>query len=109
MPTGSITKWIDDRGFGFIDNDDEPRSRAHFVHVSAMRGAPAVGDRFRFDIIEGQDGRTKAANLRSLDAEMAEADRVFGAPPGVGKKPALHSQRTGRPPSRTRPHFKQRG
>lgn len=78
MPTGKITKWIDDRGFGFLDDDDKPNGRGTFVHISALHEAPEIGDRFEYDVSTGLDGRTIAANVRPLTAEMNEARRVFG-------------------------------
>lgn len=77
MPTGRITKWFE-RGFGFLDDDDRPHGRGTFVHISALREAPEIGDRFEYDVSAGLDGRTVAANVRPLTAEMNEARRVFG-------------------------------
>jgi cold shock CspA family protein len=79
MPTGKIDKWFDNRGFGFLSDDDRPdASHGTFVHISALRAAPAVGDRFSYDINVGLDGRTVAANVRPITAETEEAARVFG-------------------------------
>lgn len=79
MPHGKIIKWIHDRGFGFLSDDQQPQSRGVFVHISAINGeAPHVGDAYSYDIIEGRDGRPMAANLLALSAANEEADRVFG-------------------------------
>lgn len=78
MPIGRIIKWVDDRGFGFIGDDQNPDARGTFVHVSAIGRVPSVGDAFEYDTAIGLDGRTSAANLRALTAAQEEADRVFG-------------------------------
>lgn len=76
---GRIEKWVADRGFGFIGDDQDRHGPAVFVHISALGGvAPQVGDAFEYDVVEGRDGRGKAANLRPLTAAREEADRVFG-------------------------------
>ncbi|MDY0056528.1 MAG: cold shock domain-containing protein [Methyloversatilis sp.] len=58
---GRLTKWQDDRGFGFI----EPRSGGEpvFVHVSAFPRdgrRPAVGETLLFDIETDERGRKQA-------------------------------------------------
>lgn len=58
---GRLTKWQDDRGFGFI----EPRSGGDpvFVHVSAFPRdgrRPAVGETLLFDIATDERGRKRA-------------------------------------------------
>lgn len=78
MPTGAITKWIDDRGFGFLDDDDKPNGRGTFVHISALREAPEIGDVLEYEIATGLDGRPRATNVRPVTAAREEADRVFG-------------------------------
>lgn len=78
MPAGKITKWIDDRGFGFISDDSDPKARGVFVHISALREAPNVGDAFSYDVTIGLDGRPAAVNVRPLTAEVEEINRVFG-------------------------------
>lgn len=79
MPIGKIDKWFATRGFGFLSDDDHPGApQGTFVHISALRAAPAVGDRFSYDINVGLDGRTVAANVRPVTSEMEEARRVFG-------------------------------
>jgi cold shock CspA family protein len=78
MPTGRITKWFDDRGFGFVSDDQQPNSRGVFAHISAIGFAPSIGEPFEFEVAIGLDGRPKAINARPLTAEMEEAQRVFG-------------------------------
>jgi cold shock CspA family protein len=78
MPYGRIIKWFDDRGFGFIGDDQQPKSRGYFVHISAIGHAPNIGDAFEYDIAPALDGRERAANARPLSPAREECDRVFG-------------------------------
>ena len=58
---GSLARWDDERGFGFIQpNEGGPQV---FVHVTAFgdrRARPAVGEVLVFDIVTGTDGRRQA-------------------------------------------------
>lgn len=63
---GTLTRWNDDRGFGFITADDG--SQPVFVHISEFgaRGArPAVGDAVGFETVTDDRGRTKAVSVSS--------------------------------------------
>lgn len=72
MFTGKLTKYLPDRGFGFIaigrGTDDD---RAFFVHISELQKAgvdiPRIGAEFEFEIAQREDGRLRAINLRALD------------------------------------------
>lgn len=68
MPAGKIVKWVEDRGFGFIQEDGEKGYLGDFVHITAMpdQQTPKVGDRFDFDRVTGMDGRSKAVNVRAV-------------------------------------------
>ncbi len=63
---GKVEKWIADRGFGFISDDNTKKS--HFVHFSALKvveggfRALNVGQEVEFDIVN-QDGKTRAENV----------------------------------------------
>jgi cold shock CspA family protein len=64
---GTLTKWNDERGFGFISpNSGGPEV---FVHVSAFPQdgrRPVVGERVEFDIEIVRDGKNRAAKLLCL-------------------------------------------
>lgn len=78
MPQGTVTKWIDHRGFGFIEPDGEGGSI--FSHISRWPAGstPLAGDRVSFDVHTGVDGRPAAINVRPISAALEEAERVFG-------------------------------
>lgn len=56
MPVGSIKKLVADRGFGFIDGDQEEL----FFHVSDVQGVSfeelQEGQRVEYDIGQGRKG-----------------------------------------------------
>ena len=69
MPTGTV-KWFNHaKGYGFIEPEDG--SKDVFVHISAVQqaglGTLNEGQRIKFDIEPGKDGKTAAANLVAID------------------------------------------
>lgn len=63
--SGTLKKWNEQRGFGFISVNGE--SREIFVHISAFerRGIrPRVGELFGFESETGADGRQRAVRVR---------------------------------------------
>ena len=51
LRTGSITRWIDDRGFGFVTASEGGEEA--FLHISALPKRavrPVVGDRISYEI-----------------------------------------------------------
>ena len=65
MANGTV-KWFNStKGFGFIQPDDGGKDV--FVHASALEraGIPSLddGQKVTFDVQDGRDGRTSAANL----------------------------------------------
>jgi CspA family cold shock protein len=69
MNFGIVTKYLADRGFGFIRPDDGGSDI--FFHISALKAAgldePTAGQRFEYDIGEGRNGKVAAVNLRRVD------------------------------------------
>ena len=69
MATGTV-KWFNfSKGFGFIQ--PESGSRDVFLHISAVERAGLTqldeGQKVKFDIEKGRDGRESAANLSLAD------------------------------------------
>lgn len=63
---GRLARYNAERGFGFLE-PVEPGDDV-FVHVSALNEAGISdflpGDKFEFDVVEGRNGKSQAANLR---------------------------------------------
>ena len=60
---GLLKTWKDDRGFGFIQPDDN--SKEVFLHISALPGTsrrPQVGDTILYQLATEQDGKVRASN-----------------------------------------------
>ncbi|MFO1367406.1 MAG: excalibur calcium-binding domain-containing protein [Marinagarivorans sp.] len=58
---GTLTKWNDDRGFGFIKHSE---TEMIFLHISAVKNMPRrprEGDVLFYDIIQDSSGKKKAA------------------------------------------------
>ena len=67
MPTGKV-KWFNaQKGFGFIEPTDG--SKDVFVHISAVEraglGSLNEGQKISYDLEQGQQGKTSAANLQA--------------------------------------------
>ena len=65
MTTGTV-KWFNAaKGFGFIEPDDG--SKDAFVHISAVEragiGSLAEGQKLRYELQQGQNGKMSAENL----------------------------------------------
>ena len=61
---GSLSKWNDDRGFGFIT--PAQGGPEVFVHITAFPQdghRPSIGERLTFEIEIGHDGKKRAKNL----------------------------------------------
>jgi cold shock protein len=67
MPVGTV-KWFNPaKGYGFIQPEDG--SKDVFVHISAVEqsdlGKLVEGQKIKFDVQRGQQGKSSAVNLRS--------------------------------------------
>jgi cold shock protein len=78
--TGSVTKWIDDRGFGFIQEHGDGQ-KEHYVHFSGLQvendgfRSLAQGQEVEFEVTQNGD-KTRAENVTA----------VGGAPLPAGQK-----------------------
>ncbi len=66
---GTLKKWNDERGFGFLETDET--GAEIFVHVKsfASRGVrPQVGETFFFDIAPGPADKRRATNVERVQA-----------------------------------------
>jgi CspA family cold shock protein len=59
---GTIARWFEHRGFGFIDVENQPNDI--FVHVSDVNGfvAPRMGDNVEFEVQDTYKG-PRAVNV----------------------------------------------
>ncbi len=83
--TGRLTKWFDDRGFGFIRRDGGAGEL--YIHIKDIQRdghRPAVGDRMSFAVAQGKNGRPSAVR----------AQLIAAPPPQTPDEP----QRATRPP-----------
>lgn len=66
---GTLKKWNDERGFGFLETDET--GAEIFVHVksfAARTGRPQVGETFFFDIAPGPAGKRRATHVERVQA-----------------------------------------
>jgi cold shock CspA family protein len=87
---GTLTKWNDDRGFGFITT--AIGSKEIFVHISAFpRDAlrPRVGELVSFEIEAGGDGKQSAVRVCRPGEQSAphRARHGHSPPPRSGRNP----------------------
>ncbi len=66
MMPAKVTKWISDRGFGFLQTDDEQTA---FCHVSVLRrcgfesDSLDIGDRVMVEITQDDTGRARVERI----------------------------------------------
>ena len=66
MTEGTVKRWLDMRGFGFIETDEYEKDV--FVHHEAVKGKSSLreGERVSFDVEQGDRG-PKAINVEVLE------------------------------------------
>jgi len=90
---GKVVSWNDDRGFGFIQPEDQ--SGEVFFHISALRNAarrPQHGDAVEFDTTRDKGGRLKAAWV------MLEGAAAPAQPPRRARGQRAHDHQSRRNP-----------
>ena len=82
MPNGTVKFFNDQKGFGFIQPDDG--SADAFVHATAVERAGWRGlqqnQRLSYDVVQGQRGKSEAANLRLIEEDAAGQDTAPNEP-----------------------------
>lgn len=71
---GVLKTWKDDRGFGFIQPDEDDKDI--FVHISALKNMarrPMRGDVLYYQIAQDAGGKFKAINVRIDGVEVLQA------------------------------------
>jgi cold shock CspA family protein len=85
---GTLKKWNDDRGFGFVVL---PQSHEEiFVHISAFPRdgvRPRVGETISFEVRSGPDGRKRAESVARPAARTKQHKERDGSP-GKTRSPA---------------------
>ena len=87
---GTLSKWNDDRGFGFITPTQG--GQEVFVHISMFpKGAarPTLGERLTFEVEPDNNGRVRAKNVLCPDRPT-----VLRTPPAHLSKPVPYGRRT---------------
>ena len=62
---GKLTRWFDDKGFGFIKPENGQRDI--FIHISALKNRsrqPIVGDVIYYQVSVDNNGKNRAVNAR---------------------------------------------
>ena len=73
MPIGTVKFFNETKGYGFIQPDDGGNDT--FVHITAVEAAGMrtlrQDQRVSFDVVQGQRGKSEAANLSAVEGEAA--------------------------------------
>ena len=68
---GKITRWDDDKGFGFITGHGD--GSMVFVHIKAFSRTsrrPELGDIVNYEIVQGKNGKPSAEKVRFADQAL---------------------------------------
>ena len=59
---GTLKKWFDEKGFGFIASDED--NKEYFVHTTGLKDGATIreGDKVTFEVTDGDRG-PKAINV----------------------------------------------
>lgn len=64
--TGKLVRWLDDKGYGFISQDNGEQDL--FIHISALKGMsrkPVIGDVIHYQVgFDKKSGKTRAINAK---------------------------------------------
>jgi cold shock CspA family protein len=110
IETGKLVRWIDDKGFGFI----QPNAGGNdiFIHISALRGmsrSPVVGDTIHYQTEFDASGKRRASHARiegvPKQLTLEPLARVHESPTG----PAPYDRPQQKPKQRLNQPQKRRG
>jgi len=84
--TGTVKKWFEEKGFGFITTQDGTDYFVHHsvVHCEASRNSLDIGETVEFDVITGDDGRQKADNVTGPGGAYVKGSQGGGYGGGGG-------------------------
>lgn len=65
MQKGTVDKWFDDKGYGFIKRESEPDIFVHFSSI-IVEGRKSLnpGDNVEFDVEAGRNGKPQAVRVQ---------------------------------------------
>jgi cold shock CspA family protein len=95
---GTLAKWNDERGFGFIVPDGTEAGRGGqeiFIHISAFPHdgrRPRVGEALSFEIDLNRDGKKRAVNVLRAANGTATGARDAGRATMPSRPPRLRSE-----------------
>jgi len=73
MPIGTVKFFNETKGYGFIQPDEGGNDT--FVHITAVESAGMrtlrQDQRVSYDVVQGQRGKSEAANLSAVEGEAA--------------------------------------
>ncbi|QYJ98135.1 excalibur calcium-binding domain-containing protein [Shewanella alkalitolerans] len=96
MERGTLVRWNDDKGFGFI-KPNTPNAQDVFIHISALKQMarkPVVGDEIVYQSQQQSDGKIKA-----VKASIEGVAVVSGIASGLANKPTRSQYRDHTPTS----------
>ena len=65
MSKGTVKKWFDDKGYGFIGREGDADVFVHFSSIIAEgRKSLNIGDTVEFEVEAGRNGKPEAKNVQ---------------------------------------------
>jgi cold shock CspA family protein len=107
--TGKLVRWIDDKGFGFIQ--PATGDKDIFIHISVLRGMsrpPRVGDTLHYQTEFDASGKLRASHARiegvsqALTLEPVARKRELATSPTGYDRPQQKPQQRINPPQKRR-------